>query len=94
MALLGLFLVFGLILFVLGDAWARVSGQRGMLTVLGWMSILAVLLAAVMVILSSLSWRAGWWRTPARLAYSLVAFGSVALVWFLAFWNQLGWQWW
>ena len=94
MALLGLLLVVGLILFVLGDSWARVSGQRGMLTVLGWMSILAVLLAAGMIILAGLSWRAGWWRMPARLAYSLVAFGSAALVWFLAYWNQLGWQWW
>ena len=93
MAVVGLALEIGLFLAIT-DSWALASGQRDLLTVTGWLSILAVLLAIIMVVLTVLAWRAKWWRLPARIYYTIVSLGSVALVWFLVYWNQLGWQWW
>jgi CubicO group peptidase (beta-lactamase class C family) len=93
MALAGLILEVGLF-FAVTDSWALASGQRGLLTVLGGLSILAVLLAISTAVLAFLAWRRKWWRAPARIHYTLVASGAIALVWFLTFWNQLGWQWW
>jgi hypothetical protein len=93
LALLALPLMAGLYLQV-GDPWGLASGQRGMLTVLGGMSILVVLLTAGTVTLAGVAWRRGWWSVIARIYYSVVTVALIGFVWFLAFWNQIGWQWW
>jgi CubicO group peptidase (beta-lactamase class C family) len=93
LALLALPLMVGLYMQA-GDPWGLASGQRTLLTILGGMSIVVVLLTGVTVTLTGMSWRRGWWSLIARMHYSLVAAVSIAFVWFLAFWNQIGWQWW
>lgn len=95
LGLAGLAVEIGLFLAIYQlDPGLRVTGQRGLLTVIGGMSILVVLLAAGTAVLAILAWRERWWRAPGRIHYTLVALGSVALAWFLIYWNQVGWQWW
>lgn len=93
MAIVGLILEIGLY-FVITDTLAAVSGQRGLFTVLGGISILALLIAVSIFVFTVLAWRERWWRMSTRIHYTLVTVASMALIWFLTFWNQLGWQWW
>jgi hypothetical protein len=58
------------------------------------MSLLIVVLAGGTVVLAVQAWHRGWWGVSGRLYYSIVTIASVAFVLFLAFWNQIGWQWW
>jgi CubicO group peptidase (beta-lactamase class C family) len=93
LAVLSLATVFGLYTQVF-DGWGLASGQRGILTATGGMAILIVALTIAVVFLASLAWRRSWWGVGGRIYYTLVSLASVAFVWFLAFWNQIGWQWW
>jgi hypothetical protein len=39
-----------------------------------------------------LAWKRGYWGIAARVHYTLVTVAAVAFVWFLNFWNLLGWR--
>jgi hypothetical protein len=53
---------------------------------------LVALLSLLSVVAAVRSWRSCWWGLVARLHYSLVALGSVGLVWLAHFWNILGYR--
>lgn len=61
---------------------------RGVL-VLGVVS--AVLTIAALVY-TALAWRDRYWGVGGRATYTLVTVAAVAFVWFLNFWNLLGWR--
>ena len=94
LAILALSLMFGLYWQIIENGAAIPMGERGLLTILGGISILVVALASATVVLAVFAWRRGWWGIIARVYHSLVAVASIGFVWFLAFWNQIGWQWW
>lgn len=94
LAILVLTMLSGLYWQIVENYTGIVMGQRGMLTVLGGISLLIVALAGGTVILSVQAWRHGWWGIMGRIYYSLVTFAAILFVSFLAFWNQIGWQWW
>ena len=39
-----------------------------------------------------LAWKDSYWGITGRLYYTLVTIASVAFVWFLNYWNLLGWR--
>ena len=49
-------------------------------------------LAAAALVYTALAWRDGNWGVAGRAYYTLVAVAAVAFVWFLDFWNLLGWR--
>jgi CubicO group peptidase (beta-lactamase class C family) len=94
LAILALGMMFGLYWQIVENAAAIPMGERSVLSVLGGISILVVALAIGTAASTVLAWRSGWWGVIARIYHSLVALAAIAFVWFLAFWNQIGWQWW
>ena len=67
-------------------AYGEMSAIDLILTV--WLAAAAftILLAALTVI----AWKQGFWSPIARLHYSLVALAAMAFIWFLNYWNLLG----
>jgi CubicO group peptidase (beta-lactamase class C family) len=59
--------------------------------VLGLGVVSAVLTIGALVY-AVLAWMKGYWGVAFRAYYTLVAVTAVAFVWFLNFWNQLGWR--
>jgi CubicO group peptidase (beta-lactamase class C family) len=55
-------------------------------------STLFALATAVIAVSAIQLWRAKVWSLAARIHYTLVAIGAVALVWVFATWNLIGWH--
>jgi hypothetical protein len=55
-------------------------------------STLFALATAVIAVSAIQLWRAKVWSLAARIHYTLVAIGAVALVWVFATWNLIGWR--
>lgn len=90
MAFMLLFIVF----FVAGFAnpSAYNEGNATMFVLALLCSTLFGIATAVIAISAILLWRAKVWSLAARIYYTLVAIGAVALVWVLATWNLIGWR--
>jgi hypothetical protein len=56
------------------------------------LGVLAAVLTVGALIYSVLAWKRGFWGIATRLHYTLVTVAAVAFVWFLNFWNLLGWR--
>jgi hypothetical protein len=41
---------------------------------------------------TTLAWMKGYWGIAFRTYYTLVTVAAVAFVWFLNYWNLLGWR--
>lgn len=90
-ALLAVALVAGTV-FLMGDIVALMAGDTGILIVLGAVSVLFAALTAAAVVLALIAWIRGYWRPAGRIHYTLVTLAAVAMVWFLNYWNLLGWR--
>lgn len=44
------------------------------------------------VLFTGLAWRNGYWHLSERIHYMLVTLAAVAYIWFLNYWNLLGWR--
>jgi len=55
-------------------------------------STLFAIATAIIAISAIMLWRAKLWSLAARIHYTFVAIGAVALVWVLATWNLIGWR--
>jgi len=71
---------------------AYYQGNASLLVLALLCSTLFAIATAVIVISAILVWRAQVWPLAARIHYTLVAIGAVALVWVLATWNLIGWR--
>jgi len=75
--------------------WSMVSELHGLswigVMVLG-LGVLAALLTSGALVCTVLAWKDGYWGIAYRLYYSLVTAAAVAFVWFLNYWNLLGWR--
>ena len=56
------------------------------------LGVLAAVLTVGALIYSALAWKRGYWGIATRLHYTLVTVAALAFVWFLNFWNLLGWR--
>ncbi|HSK83643.1 MAG TPA: serine hydrolase domain-containing protein, partial [Rubrobacter sp.] len=54
--------------------------------------VLAAVLTPGALVYSVVAWKNSYWGTAARVHYTLVTVAGVALVWFLNYWNLLGWR--
>jgi hypothetical protein len=54
--------------------------------------VLAAALTVGALIYSVLAWKNSYWGIFARVHYTLVTVAAVAFVWFLNYWNLLGWR--
>ena len=60
-------------------------------SVLG-LGVLAAVLTAGAVVATVLAWKKSYWGIAGRAYYTLVTIAAVAFVWFLNYWNWLGWR--
>ena len=54
--------------------------------------VLGAVLTVGALIYSVLAWKRGYWGIAARVHFTLVTVAAVAFVWFLNYWNLLGWR--
>jgi hypothetical protein len=56
------------------------------------LGVLAAVLTVPALAYTVLAWKDGYWGIAFRTYYTLVAGAAVAFVWFLNYWNLLGWR--
>lgn len=56
------------------------------------LGVLAAVLTAGALVYTVLAWKNRYWSLSYRLYYTLVTVAAVAFVWFLHYWNWLGWR--
>jgi hypothetical protein len=56
------------------------------------LGVLSALLTVAALFYTVLAWKNGYWRFPSRLHYTVVTLAAIAFVWFLNYWNLLGWR--
>ena len=54
--------------------------------------VLAAVLTVGALIYSVLAWKRSYWGIAARVHYTLVTVAAAAFIWFLNYWNLLGWR--
>jgi hypothetical protein len=85
------------LLFLVGTAlWGNPPTELGSLLlmakiVLG-LGVLSAVLTVGALISAVLAWKDGYWGVAFRVYYTLVTVAAVAFVWFLNYWNLLGWR--
>jgi CubicO group peptidase (beta-lactamase class C family) len=55
--------------------------------------LLAAGLTAGMVVCAGLAWRRRYWSVVGRAHYTLLTLGALGFIWFLNYWNLLGFRW-
>jgi hypothetical protein len=56
------------------------------------LGVLAAVLAVGALVYAALTWARGYWGVATRAHYTLVTVAAVAFVWFMDYWNLLGWR--
>jgi CubicO group peptidase (beta-lactamase class C family) len=84
------------LLFVIGTVlWGPTNPLFGVSIiykiVLG-VGVLGAVLTVGALVYSVLAWKSSYWGIAARVHYTLVTVAAVAFVWFLNYWNLLGWR--
>ncbi len=87
------------LVILVGTAWGAMGGLSNELLdppmiikiVLG-LGILSAVLTVGALIFAVLAWVNSYWGIPARAYYTLVTLAAVGFVWFLNYWNLLGWR--
>jgi hypothetical protein len=85
------------LLFVVGNVlWLNtpniLSGTPLITKIVLGLGVLSAVLTAGAVVYTVLAWKNNYWGIAARLYYTLVTVAAVAFVWFLNYWNLLGWR--
>jgi hypothetical protein len=85
------------LLFVVGNVlWLNtpnlLSGTPLITKVVLGLGVAAALLSAGALVYTVLAWKNRYWGVASRLYYTLVTVAAVAFVWFLNYWNLLGWR--
>ncbi len=87
------------LLFLVGIAlWFRpmrpseLHGISLIVEIVMGLGVLAAMLTAGALVYMVLAWKKGYWGIAGRAYYTLVTVAAVAFVWFLNYWNWLGWR--
>jgi CubicO group peptidase (beta-lactamase class C family) len=70
----------------------ELHGAQLIVKVVLGLGVLSAVLTVGALIYSALSWKNSYWGIAARAHYTLVTVAAVAFVWFLNYWNLLGWR--
>jgi hypothetical protein len=95
--ILGISLLF--LLFLAGIAiWFRpmrpseLHGISAIVQIVLGLGVVAAVLTAGALVFTVLAWKNTYWGLAGRAYYTLVTIAAVAFVWFLNYWNWLGWR--
>jgi CubicO group peptidase (beta-lactamase class C family) len=77
----------------LNDPMLRLTGQRGLLDLLGWIALFELLLAVTCAAFTLNAWAKRYWSLVGRLHYTAVTACAITFTILLVFYNQIGWQW-
>ena len=84
------------LLFVVGTAlWGNpfpVFGISMIYKIVLGLGVLNAALTLGALVYTALTWKDGYWSVAFRIYYTLVTVAAIAFVWFLNYWNLLGWQ--
>ena len=85
------------LLFVVGmvpgfDPPTELHGAQLIVKIVLGVGVLSAVLTVGALIYSVLAWKRGYWGIAARVHYTLVTVAALAFVWFLNYWNLLGWR--
>jgi CubicO group peptidase (beta-lactamase class C family) len=87
------------LLFLVGIAlWFRpmrpseLHGISLIVEIVMGLGVLAAVLTVGALVYTVLAWKNGYWGIASRAYYTLVTIAAVAFVWFLHYWNWLGWR--
>jgi CubicO group peptidase (beta-lactamase class C family) len=83
------------LLFVVGNVlWGEqiVFGITLIYRVVLGLGVLSAALTVGALVYAALAWKDGYWGVIFRCYYTLVTVAAVAFVWFLNYWNLLGWR--
>lgn len=56
------------------------------------LGVLSAVMTVGVLVYTALAWKKGYWGVVFRAYYTLVTVAAVAYVWFLNYWNMLGWR--
>ena len=56
------------------------------------LGVLSALLTLAALVYAVLAWKDRYWGVAYRVYYTLTTIAAVAFVWFLHYWNWLGWR--
>ena len=85
------------ILFLVGTAlWGMPTSELHSISLLAkivlGLGVTSAVLTVGALIYTALAWKNNYWGIAARAFYTLVTVAAVAFVWFLNYWNLLGWR--
>jgi CubicO group peptidase (beta-lactamase class C family) len=85
------------LLFVVGMVPAsspptELLGAQLIVKIVLGLGVLSAVLTVGALIYSVLAWKRGYWSIATRVHYTLVTVAALAFVWFLNYWNLLGWR--
>ncbi len=73
-----------------GFEFAIAFGQMSTINILLVAWLAAAILTAGLIIFTAIAWRQRYWGLPSRIHYTLVTLSALSFVWFLNYWNLLG----
>jgi hypothetical protein len=56
------------------------------------LGVLAALLTPIALVYAVLAWKEHYWGIAYRVYYALAAVAAIGFLWFLHYWNWLGWR--
>jgi CubicO group peptidase (beta-lactamase class C family) len=87
------------LMVVVAPAWGAMGGIQNELLGLPWimkillgLGVLSVVLTAGALVYTVLAWKNRYWGIAGRVYYTLATVAAVAFVWFMNYWNLLGWR--
>jgi uncharacterized membrane protein YidH (DUF202 family) len=89
-SVLNLFFVIGTVLW--GNLALPHFGVSMIYRIVLGVGVFSAVLTVGALIYSVLAWKRSYWGIAARVHYTLVTLAALAFVWFLNYWNLLGWR--
>jgi CubicO group peptidase (beta-lactamase class C family) len=91
-SLLNVLLVVGIALWFRPMHPSELHGMPKVVEIVMALGVISALLTPAALVYTVLAWRDRYWGVVYRLYYTLVTIAAVAIVWFLNYWNWLGWR--
>jgi CubicO group peptidase (beta-lactamase class C family) len=91
-SLLNLLFLAGIVIWFRPMRPSELHGISGIVEIVLGLGVLAAVLTAGALVSTVLAWKNSSWGTAGRAYYTLVTIAAVAFVWFLNYWNWLGWR--
>jgi hypothetical protein len=90
--LLNLLFLVGIALWFRPERPTELHGLPLIVEIVMGLGVLAAALTVGALVYTGLAWKNSYWGIAGRAYYTLVTIAAVAFVWFLNYWNWLGWR--